>query len=359
MHPAPARFSILASRHFPAWLAERRLSLALSAYQSGKLVLIGLKDDGQLAVFERDFSRCMGLWADDQRLWLATAFQVWRLDNVLAPGATDAGHDRLFVPRVGHTTGEIDVHDLAPDAHGRPVFVSSLFSCLGTLSETRSFQPLWRPPFVSRIAAEDRCHLNGLAMADGAPCYVSACGQGDAADAWRERRADGGCVIDVRSGEIVAAGLSMPHSPRLHEGRLWLLNSGTGELGWLDPRAGRFEPVAFCPGYARGLALVGRDAVVGLSRARLDGSFAGLPLEAALARRGVEARCGLQVVDLDSGEARHWLRIEGPVEEIYDVAILPRVRRPAALGFKTDEIRRRLWVDDDGGTQRWEGTQGE
>src|SRR5690606_29974768 len=124
-----------------------------------------------------------------------------------------------------------------------------LFGCLATTSETHSFVPLWKPPFASRLAAEDRCHLNGLALKDGRPKYVTAVSQSDVADGWRDQRTRGGCVVDVESNEIIATGLSMPHSPRWYRDRLWLLNSGTGFLGTLDTGSGRFEEVAFCPGY--------------------------------------------------------------------------------------------------------------
>ncbi|MGQ0502419.1 MAG: TIGR03032 family protein [Panacagrimonas sp.] len=353
--PSPAPLSIDASRHFATWLAEQQLSLALSCYQSGKLFLIGLKPDGRLSIFERTFNRCMGLWSDAQTLWLASAFQLWRLQNVVQQGTRDEGFDRVYVPRTGHTTGDVDVHDVAVMGDGRLVFVSTLFSCLATLSEQHNFEPLWRPRFVSRLAAEDRCHLNGLALEDGRPRYVTACSQSDVADGWRERRHDGGCVVDVPSGEVVATGLSMPHSPRVHDGRLWLLDSGHGEFGYLHRDTGRFEAVAFCPGYGRGLAFAGDSAVIGLSKARHDRTFAGLPLQERLAQKNASARCGLQVVDLKTGDARHWLRIEGAVEEIYDVVVLPGVVRPKALGFKTDEIRHKVWLHVDGQTQQWSG----
>ena len=137
----------------------------------------------------------------------------------------------------------------------------------------------------------------------------------------------------------------MPHSPRWHDDRLWLLESGTGWFGYADPAAGRFERVTFCPGYSRGLAFHGPFAVIGLSKPRQDRTFSGLPLDDELARRDAEPRCGLMVIDLRTGDAVHWLRIEGVVEELYDVAVLASVRRPMALGLKTDEIRRVITVD--------------
>jgi uncharacterized protein (TIGR03032 family) len=252
------------------------------------------------------------------------------------------------VPRVGHTTGDLDVHDVAVDAGGRVLFVATLFGCLATLSERYNFKPLWRPPFLSKLAAEDRCHLNGLALEDGRPRYVTVVSASDVVDGWRDHRQDGGCVLEVPSGRVVVSGLSMPHSPRVYRGRLWLLNSGAGTFGSLDPTSGAFVPLTFCAGYLRGLAFHGDYAIVGLSRPREDKTFGGLALGGELARRGAEARCGLQVIDLRSGDVVHWLRLEGLVRELYDVAVLPGVARPTVFGFKTDDIRRTIAVDEEG-----------
>lgn len=341
--PEPA-LQLTPSRQFPNWLAEQRISLAFTTYQAGKLFLIGVQENGRLSVFERTFNRCMGLWSDGQTLWMSSLYQLWRFENVLPAGQTQGAYDRLYAPRVGYVTGDLDIHDLAVDAEGRVVFVNTLFGCLSTVSEEASFLPIWKPPFLSRLAAEDRCHLNGLAMRDGRPAFVTAVAESDVADGWREHRRDGGVVVDVETGEIVLRGLSMPHSPRWRQDRLWLLNSGTGELGFADLEAGRFEPVAFCPGYLRGLAFVGDFAIVGLSKPRENRTFSGLPLDERLSAKKAEARCGLQVIDLKTGDAVHWLRIEGVVAELYDVVSLPAVRRPSAVGFKTDEIRRTLTV---------------
>ena len=228
------------------------------------------------------------------------------------------------------------------------IFVNTLFGCLATFSPRASFQPLWRPPFLSALVPEDRCHLNGLAMRDGRPAYVTAVAASDVADGWRDRRRDGGCVIDVASGGIVASGLSMPHSPRWYRDRLWVLNSGTGELGSVDLAGGRFQPMAFCPGYLRGLAFAGDYAVVTLSKPR-HVTFHGLELDERLSQRGAVPQCGLQVIDLKTGTIAHWLRLDGTlVTELYDAVVLPGVRQPMAVGFKTNEIERLLVVDEQG-----------
>ena len=346
---------IFSSRNFPGWLAEQQVSLGFSTYQAGKLFLIGLKSPDRLSIFERTFDRCMGLYTDGQTLWLASAYQLWRLENVLRPGEQDEGYDRLFVPRVGYVTGDVDVHDVAVEGDGRIVFICTLFSCLATVSAVHNFATLWLPPFTSKLAAEDRCHLNGLALENGKARYVTACGQGDVVDSWRDQRADGGCVVDVQTDEVLLTGLSMPHSPRIYRDKLWLLDSGSGYFGFVDQDRGKFERVTFCPGFTRGLAFLGDYAVVGVSKCRRERTFSGLPLEENLAERKALAQCGLHVIDLRTGDVVHWVRMEGIIEELYDVLVLPEVVQPKLLGFKTDEIRRNVWIEEDGQPTRWQG----
>jgi len=349
---------ITGSRQFTAWLAEQHLSLAFTTYQAGKVFFIGVQPTGQLSIFERTFERCMGLCVHGSTLYLSSLYQLWRFENVLEAGQVHNGYDCLYVPQVGYVTGDLDVHDVAvvdppqpPLKRGEqeqdvrlggdmPIFVNTLFSCLATVSETHSFIPLWQPPFISKLAAEDRCHLNGLAMREGEPKYVTAVSQSDVTDGWRDKRRDGGCVVDVGRNEVILTGLSMPHSPRVYRDKLWLLNSGTGEFGFVDLNRGEFESVAFCPGYLRGLAFTGDFAIVGLSKPRENRTFSGLALDEKLQIKQAEPRCGLFVIDLRTGDIVHWLRIEGIVTELYDVAVLPGMRRPMAIGFKSDEIRR-------------------
>jgi uncharacterized protein (TIGR03032 family) len=343
---AQPTFKLTASRQFTSWLGEQRASLAFTTYQAGKLFLIGLKPDLGLSVFERTFNRCMGLWANDQSLIMSSLYQLWRFENALEPGQLANGYDRVYIPQLAYTTGDLDIHDVTVYGEGRILFVNTLFSCLACPSERHSFAPVWRPPFISRLAAEDRCHLNGLALVNDQPRYMTVVSQSDVADGWRDRRQDGGCLLEVPSGEAVVSGLSMPHSPRMHDGRLYMLESGTGQFGWVDLKAGRFEPIAFCPGYARGLSFIGEFALIGLSKPREGGSFSGLQLDENLAKRDASARCGILVVNLKTGDTVQWLRIEGVVQELYDVVVLPGVVRPMVLGFKTDEIHRMITVGD-------------
>ena len=361
---ATPAFEINASRQFTSWLASQNLSLVFTTYQAGKVFFIGLRQNGELSVFERTFERCMGLYAHNSSLYMSSLYQLWRLENALEPGQIADGYDAVYVPQVGYITGDLDIHDvvlveppqppkLGGDQQVEPqvpslnngrlggvVFVNTLFSCLATISETKSFVPFWKPPFISKLAAEDRCHLNGLAVRDGQPRYVTAVSQSDVADGWRDKRQDGGCVMDISTDRAIATGLSMPHSPRWYQDKLWLLNSGRGEFGYLDLERGVFEAVAFCPGYLRGLSFCGDFAVVGISKPRHNKTFSGLVLDEQLQAKQAQARCGLLVIDLRSGDIVHSLRIEGVVEELYDVQLLPGVRQPMAIGLKTDEIRR-------------------
>ena len=341
------RFGLTASAGFPEWLAGTGGSLVLTTYQAGKLLFLGSAPDGRVTLFEREFPRPMGLavFGDGRGFALATQHQLYRFENMLPPGGRDPrGFDAAYVPQLAWLTASVDAHDVGIDAAGRPLFVNTLYSCIAAVSDTHSFRPLWKPPFIAEIARGDRCHLNGMAMADGRPRYATAVARTDVEDGWREHRADGGVVIDVETDAIVAEGLSMPHSPRLHDGRLWLLNSGAGELGFVDRDSGRFEAVAFCPGYARGLAFAGNCAIIGLSMPR-DGTFTGLPLDEALSARKVKPICGLLMIDLDRGETVAWARIEGEIKELFEVGVLPGIRQPSAVGLKTDEIKKTVSIE--------------
>lgn len=313
------------------------IALAVTSYQSGLLYLIGRNPKtGGLNVHQTPIQRPMGLaQAPDGSLVLAAGFHLVRFVNALEPHQrANEIFDACYMPRTVHITGELDAHDVGIGEENRPLFVNTRFNCLATPSDRHSFEEVWRPPFVSALIDEDRCHLNGLAMRESEPAYVSAVSRSDTIDGWRDRRADGGVVVDVETGAVVCEGLSMPHSPRLHRGALWLLNSGTGELGFVEPpnngSMGRFEPAAFCPGFLRGLAFFDHYAFVGLSRPRYK-RFEGLALEGRLAATDSEPWCGIQVIDLEMGSCVDWFRIDGRVAELYDLAVISGFACPMAV----------------------------
>jgi uncharacterized protein (TIGR03032 family) len=159
-------------------------------------------------------------------------------------------------------------------------------------------------------------------------------GQTDTANGWRANKPRGGCLMELRGGEIVSHGLSMPHSPRWHTGKLYLLESGTGHLVHVDLDDGTRESVVELPGFARGLALAGRYAFVGLSKIRATSSMDGIPL----AQRRVSLKCGVAVVDLVAARVCGLLEFHSAVEEIFDVQLLHGVRFPEVMGFQQDTI---------------------
>ncbi|MDM7937534.1 MAG: TIGR03032 family protein [Cyanobium sp. CZS 48M] len=346
--PPGAAVRLIHSEGLATWLQQQALSLAFTTYQTNRLFCLGLSTAGTVQAHERLLDKPKGLFAQGQSLFLSSRYQIWQFRDLLAPGETRQGCDRLFFPKHSHTTGDLNVHDVVLDSDGNLLFVNTDFSCLARLSDRHSFEPLWQPPFINKLASEDRCHLNGLALKDGQPATMTACSSTNTAAGWRANRRDGGVVIDIASGEIIARGLSMPHSPRWYQGRLWLLNSGTGELGWIDLDTGAFQPLCFCPGFVRGLAFCGNQAIVGLSKLRAR-SFSGLQLEERLAAAGLEAQCGLLVIDLTSGQVDQWLRFEGVVEELFDVVVLPGVRQPQVIGFQSEDIERLVSFPCSGG----------
>ena len=327
------------SRGLAGWLASNHLSLAITSYQTGRLYLVGSDKLGRLSFFERLFERAMGVVGNAQRLYLGSMFQLWRFENVLRSNEVIHGQfDKCYVPRNAQTIGDLDIHELGIRKDGKVVFINTKYSCVAELSLTHSFKAIWKPDFISKLAPEDRCHLNGLAMVDGAPKYVTAVCKSDAVDGWRDRRHDGGVVIDIDTNEIVCEGLSMPHSPRWANGKLWLLNAGTGHLGWVDFATKSFVPLAFLPGFVRGLSIFGNHAAVGLSKPR-NQRFEGLQLDAELTKRDVEPWCGVQIISLTNGDVQHWIRFEGDISEIFDLCFLPNVRNPMMVGLRTPEIR--------------------
>jgi len=203
-------------------------------------------------------------------------------------------------------------------------FVNTRFSCLCTLDRLSSFVPRWRPPFITALAPEDRCHLNGLGLVNGEVRYVTALGQTDTAGGWRANKKNGGILMEVPSGAILLGGLSMPHSPRWHQRRLWLLESGTGTIGFVDLGAGRYEPIAALPGFTRGLDFYGSLAFIGLSQVRESAVFSGIPLTERLSER----TCGVWVVELITGRTVAFLKFEDAVQEIFAVQVLPQARFP-------------------------------
>jgi uncharacterized protein (TIGR03032 family) len=334
--PTAVAFNYCQTDSFVTLLNQLGASLLVTTYQANKLLVMRAAGAG-LSTLVRTFEQPMGLAVDGHRIALGTRNQIWMLRNApdIAPRIEPAGlHDACFLPRSCHVTGDVRGHEIAWACDDLWI-VNTRFSCLSTLDPAYSFVPRWRPPFITALAAEDRCHLNGLAMEHDHPRYVTALGETDVQGGWRQNKAKGGCLIDVPSGQIVARSFSMPHSPRLHDGRLWLLESGTGRLLVVDIASGLRETVAEVPGFARGLVFAGGHAFIGLSKIRETSTFGGLPI----AERLSELKCGVAVVDLQRGQVIAMLEFETAVEEIFDVQLLPGLRFPEVIGFQKEAIQ--------------------
>ena len=318
------------STDLPALLTEAGCSLLVSTYQAGQVVAVGVAGD-EISLSFRRFDHAMGMALGPGRLAVAGKGQVWLLrdHSEIAPSLDpDGRYDRCWLPRSSTITGTIQSHEIAwgAGASGEPDLwvVNTRFSCLVGLDDRYSFVPRWRPPFISGLAPQDRCHLNGLAMRDGAPAFVTVMARTDEPGGWRERRNETGTVLDVASGEPVTTGLAMPHSPRWHRGRLYVLNSGWGRLEAVDVETGDRAVVATFPGYARGLAMHGDLAFVGLSRIRETSTFGGTPL----APYHDQLKCGVGVIDLRTGATVGTFEFANGVEEIFDVQVVPGARCP-------------------------------
>ncbi|MEB3319732.1 MAG: TIGR03032 family protein [Cyanobium sp.] len=332
------------SLSLPALLERLNLSVLLSTYQAGRVVSLGCHQ-GQLQVGFSRFDQAMGLARTPTGLVVGSRDAVWSLpaSREIAPRIKPEGqHDIAFLARSCHHSGPLMGHDLAW-CGDRLWLVNTLFNGLVTIEGSWSFVPQWQPAFISGWAAGDRCHLNGLAISDDGrvPAYVTVLGECDSENGWRENKAMGGCLIHVPSGEVVLRGLAMPHSPRLYNGQLYLLDSGQGALERFDPLTGTRSTVARLPGFTRGLDCFAGHAFVGLSQIRETAVFGGLPLQEA----GQQLRCGLAVVDLSSGELAGLFWFHSGVEEVFAVAVLPGYRNPVVIGPDTStDDSQTIWM---------------
>lgn len=336
--PSPFRYQH--DQGFPALLEQLSLSLAVTTYQAGKLMLVRAAQ-GRLSTLLRSFEQPMGLAVDAQlrRMVVGTRRMVWTLTSEpqIAPQLEPQGrHDACWVPRQAHVTGDVRGHEIV-FADGKVWLVNTLLSCLCTFDDERfGFVPRWKPPFIDRLAAEDRCHLNGVAVEEGQLRYVTALGMTNQQDGWKPEKVRGGVLLHVPSGEVVAQGLCMPHSPRCFRGNLLVLNSGEGQLCRVDPATGKVDVIAALPGYARGLAYHGKYAFVGLSQIREKHIFGGLPIAD---RHGeAERQCGIHAIDLVTGKTVGFLQFTGGCTELFDIQVLPGQRWPSVIGFQEETL---------------------
>ncbi len=344
---SPATLQAVHSADFPAILQQLNASLLVTTYQAGKLVMIR-EEGSHLNTHLRDFKTPMGMALDGNRLAIGTHMQVWQYVDVPSVAAKIeplGRHDACFLPRSSHVTGNIQIHEMAWGTGGELWVVNTRFSCLCTIDSASSFTPRWRPPFISALEPSDRCHLNGLAMVDGRPRYVTALGETDEPGGWRAKKARGGVLIHVGTGDVITRGLSMPHSPRWYGGRLWLCESGSGTFGFVDVASGRYEPIAEVPGFTRGLDFAGNLAFVGLSQVRESAVFSGIPITERFKEE--ERTCGVCVIDLMTGNIIALLRFDTTVQEVFAVTVVPGRRYPDLINDDDSLLENSFVVPDE------------
>ncbi|TWU25721.1 TIGR03032 family protein [Bythopirellula polymerisocia] len=337
--------------NLPQIFAEGNFSLLVTTYQAGKLVLLR-NDKGILNTHFRNFLKPMGLAVRGGKLAIGCSIDIWEFHNVPAVcqrlddheenKETGFHHDACFLPRRSHTTGDVQIHEMAW-VDDELWFVNTAFSCLATRSEINSFEPHWRPKFITELVPGDYCHLNGLATRDGRIRYVTALGETDTPGGWRENKRDGGVLIDVDSNEVIVRGLSMPHSPRWYRDKLWLLESGNGTIGTVDLATGKYEVIAELPGFTRGISFLGPLAFVGLSQVRESAVFSGIPLVERLEER----TCGIWVLNIETGQTVAFCRFEDAVQEIFAVEVLPGIHFPDVVNHDAELIGRSYVLGDE------------
>lgn len=328
MKPAPP-FSCSFTPNLPELLYQLKCTLVISTYQAGKVVFISATDENNIVQLPRTFDRAMGIALEGNKMAIGTRNEVIVLVN--SEGLAKSypkmpeTYDGMFLPRLTYYTGYVDIHDLHWGNKGLWA-INSSFSCLALIDENYSWTPKWQPPFIDELASEDRCHLNGLAMQDGKPQFVTALGNGNTVQSWRKQLPDGGILMHVESSEILLQNLNMPHSPRIFDGELYLLLSAKGALVKVNTQTGSYEIIKQLNGFVRGMAKYGDYVFIGLSRLRKNAStFKNLPI----AQKAKYA--GIVIIHLPTGAKVAELQYQTSVDEIYDVQILPELRRPGIL----------------------------
>lgn len=341
-------------RYFLSWLREVKTSFFISSYKTHKVFSIGIVKDGRdnqdkLSLWMTHFNRPMGIHAGKKTIWVSSSGNLWRFDNSGGYEEIDSQlgpFDSQFVPRLAYFSNDIDTHDICTDANDKLYYVSALFCCICIPSVDHSFKVWWKPPWISKIAPEDRCHLNGICARDGEPRYVSAVCMLDSKGAWRENRIGKGIIYDIKEDKVVCEGLTMPHSPRWNNGKLWLLESGSGWFGYVDFDTKQFVKKVWIAGFLRGLSFVGNKyAVIGSSEDRHENTFQGLPLGDELKKNGVSAKCGIFVINLQTFDVIHNLIFYSPTNEFYDVCAVPGVVRPKMNEIGDEKNLREYKID--------------
>jgi len=340
MQADPNRFKIVYNPGVAEILAKLKSVIAISTYQAGKVIFIGSHNGKKLFQIPVSFKKPMGIALLENKLAVATLdeIQIYSNSPTLAELFPDSEqtYDALYLPRATYYCGDTDLHDLGFGKGGLWA-VNTRFSCLSSYDINYSFIPRWKPPFISELTPDDRCHLNGMAMLDSIPLYVTALGKTNAAGAWRENITNGGVLMNVPEGEIILDHLAMPHSPRLINNELYLLLSATGEIIKVDIENKNYKVITKLNRFIRGMTHHENYLFVAYSKIRKTSkTFNKLPVAE------IADEAGVAVIELSSGHVVGEIKYLDTVEEIYDVQILPNTVKPGMI--TPDDPRHKLTV---------------
>jgi uncharacterized protein (TIGR03032 family) len=297
----------------------------------------------------------MGMAITSNSLYVASIGNIFRyvkeVGEVGKRGDTEVVFDASYYPRQVLLCGDHDLHDLKVNSKGDVFYVSSLFNCVCRPSFNKSFEVFWVPPWITsnalgELAQEDRCHLNGLCLVDDVPKYVTAASQGDIISIWKEKKSQKkGVVYDIVENKVVCEGLSHPHSPKYHNGKLWILESGTGQVGWIDMENSKFMPMKFIPGFLRGMYLVDNFLFVCSSLDRHDTAFDHIALGDILAETGIDAKCGVWILNLDTFDLIGNIQFNN-VKELYDIVVMQNTVNPVLFTVDNGILMNKFHVED-------------
>jgi uncharacterized protein (TIGR03032 family) len=330
-HTAP--FTCTHSPDIAELLQKLNISIAISTYQTNRVIFLSSKDRDTLVQLNKIFQKPMGIDYQNDKLALALKDEliVFKGSKELAKIYPDkrVKYDRFFTPTIKYQTGELFLHDIHI-SKGGIYAINTLFSTISFIDGEEGFKNIWKPSFIKELAPEDRCHLNGMAIKNGKPKYVTALGDKNSKGSWRESKLNGGVLIDVDTDEIILKNLPMPHSPRIHKGELYMLLSATGELIKVDTKNRTYEVIKKFKGFVRGLDFYEDFAFVGLSKLRkTSATFGDMPI----AKDSIE--CGVDICYLPNKQIVGSIRYETTVEELYDVKVLPNIQRANILNETT------------------------
>ena len=329
------KYQINYSKTLIEFLSSEKISVALSTYQAGKVILISSRD-GILNQLPISFKKPMGIAIQGSKLAVACIDEIQLYSkeeqNRVSKKNELNEFDSIYLHRATYHTGVLDLHDLE-FGEGLIWGVNTLFSCLAVYDINYSFRPKWKPPFISSLVPEDNCHLNGMAMQNHLPKYVTSLSNDDTKHGWRKNKLKTGLLMEVPSGEIILDGLSMPHSPRLYLDNLYVLESGNGNLLKVSPNEKKSEVIFNFKCFVRGLSFYKNYALIGKSKIReTSKDFDDLDVKVN------STHAGFIFFDMNKKEVIGEINYETDIEEIFDVQILENTENPVIISSQLDKI---------------------